>query len=58
MVGMAALSEVIALPMQLTSRRLTSRRLERAHGGLSALAGLGTVLLGCYVVFRSASGVA
>jgi hypothetical protein len=55
---MAALSVVIALPMQLTSRRLTSRRLDRAHGGLSALVGLGTVLLGCYVVFRSASGVA
>jgi ABC-type nickel/cobalt efflux system permease component RcnA len=58
MVGMAALSVVIALPMQLTSRRLTSRRLERAHGGLSAVVGLGTVLLGCYVVLRSASGMA
>jgi ABC-type nickel/cobalt efflux system permease component RcnA len=51
--GMAALSVVIAIPM-----RLTSRRLDRAHGGLSALVGLGTVLLGCYVVFRSAGGLA
>jgi len=51
--GMAALSVVIAIPM-----RLTSRRLDRAHGGLSALVGLGTVLLGCYVVFRSAGGMA
>lgn len=51
--GMAVLSVVIALPM-----RLTSRRLDRAHGGLSVLVGLGTVLLGCYVVFRSASGIA
>lgn len=51
--GMAALSVVIAIPM-----RLTSRRLDRAHGGLSALVGLGTVLLGCYVVLRAASGMA
>jgi ABC-type nickel/cobalt efflux system permease component RcnA len=50
--GMAALSVVIAIPM-----RLTSQRLDRAHGGLSALVGLGTVLLGCYVVFRSAGGM-
>jgi ABC-type nickel/cobalt efflux system permease component RcnA len=56
--GMAALSVVIALPLRLTFRRLTSRRLDRAHGGLSALVGLGTVLLGCYVVFRSVSGMA
>jgi hypothetical protein len=49
---------VIALPLRLTFRRLTSRRLDRAHGGLSALVGLGTVLLGCYVVFRSVSGMA
>ena len=51
--GMAALSVVIAIPL-----RLTSRRLDRAHGGLSALVGLGTVLLGCYVVLRAASGMA
>jgi len=46
--GMAALSAVIAVPM-----RLTSQRLGRAYNGLSALVGLGTVLLGCYVTFRS-----
>jgi hypothetical protein len=51
--GMAALSVVIAIPM-----RLTSGRLNHAHGGLSALVGLATVLLGCYVVFRSAGGMA
>ena len=51
--GMAALSVVIAIPM-----RLTSRHLDRAHGRLSALVGLGTVLLGCYVVLRAASGMA
>jgi ABC-type nickel/cobalt efflux system permease component RcnA len=56
--GMAALSVVIAIPMRLTSGRLASGRLDRAHGGLSALVGLGTVLLGCYVVFRSAGGMA
>ena len=55
--GMAALSVVIAIPMRLTSGRLASGRLNRAHGGLSALVGLGTVLLGCYVVFRSAGGM-
>jgi len=51
-VGMAALSVVIAIPLHLTSQRLN-----RAHNGLSALVGVGTVLLGCYVVFRSASGM-
>ena len=56
--GMAALSVVIAIPMRLTSRRLALGRLDRAHGGLSALVGLATVLLGCYVVFRSAGGMA
>jgi ABC-type nickel/cobalt efflux system permease component RcnA len=50
--GMAALSAVIAIPM-----RLTSQRLGRAYNGLTALVGLGTVLLGCYVVFRSASSM-
>ena len=50
--GMAALSVVIAIPM-----RLTSHRLGRAYNGLSALVGLGTVLLGCYVTFRSFSGM-
>lgn len=51
-IGMAVLSVVIAIPM-----RLTSRHVDHAHNGLSALVGLGTVLLGCYVVFRSASGM-
>ena len=44
--------QMIAIPM-----RLTSRRLDFAHNGLSALVGLGTMVLGCYVVFRSASGM-
>lgn len=51
-IGMAVLSVVIAIPM-----RMTSRRLDRAYGGLSALVGLGTVLLGCYVVYHSALGM-
>lgn len=51
-VGMAVLSVVIAIPM-----RLTSRRLDFAHNGLSALVGLGTIALGCFVVFRSAGGM-
>ena len=50
--GMAALSVVIAIPM-----RLTSHRLGRAYNGLSALVGLGTVLLGCYVTLRSVGGM-
>lgn len=50
--GMAALSVVIAIPM-----RMTSQRLGRAYNGLSALVGLGTMLLGCYVTFRSFSGM-
>lgn len=50
--GMAALSVVIAIPM-----RLTSRRLARAHNGFSVVVGLGTVMLGCVVIFRSASGM-
>ena len=48
--GMAALSAVIAVPM-----RLTSQRLGRTYNGLSALVGLGTVLLGCYLTFQSFS---
>lgn len=51
-VGMAALSLVIAIPI-----RLTSRRLDFAHNGLSAFVGLGTIALGCFVIFRSVSGV-
>ncbi len=50
--GMAALSVVIAIPM-----RMTSQRLGRAYNGLSALVGLGTVLLGCHLTFRSFGGM-
>ena len=45
--GMALLSAAIALPLRLSSRHLT-----RAHDGLSAAFGLGTVLLGCSIVYR------
>ena len=48
--GMAALSVVIAIPM-----RLTSRRLNRSRNGLSVLVGVSTILLGCFVAFRSVS---
>jgi hypothetical protein len=50
--GMAALSAAIAVPL-----RLTSRRLKRTHDGLSAAVGLATVLLGCYIVYRIGVGV-
>jgi ABC-type nickel/cobalt efflux system permease component RcnA len=49
--GMAALSAAIAVPL-----RLTSRHLSRAHGGLSAAVGLTTLVLGCYIVFRIGIG--
>ena len=49
--GMAALSVAIAVPLRLTSRHLT-----RAHDGLSAAVGLATVLLGCYLVYRIGIG--
>jgi ABC-type nickel/cobalt efflux system permease component RcnA len=49
--GMALLSAAIALPL-----RLTSRRLNRAHAGLSAAVGLATLLLGCYIVYRIGAG--
>ncbi len=52
-IGMAILSVVIAIPM-----RLSSGHLDRAHGGLSALVGVTTVLLGCYVVYSSAADIA
>jgi ABC-type nickel/cobalt efflux system permease component RcnA len=45
--GMAALSAAIAVPLRLTSRHLT-----RAYDGLSAAVGLGTLVLGCYIVYR------
>ena len=49
--GMALLSAAIAVPL-----RLTSRHLKRTHDGLSAAVGLGTVLLGCYIVYRFGVG--
>jgi len=45
--GMALLSAVIAVPLRMSSLHLT-----RAHDGLSALFGLGTVLLGGSIVYR------
>ena len=45
--GMAALSAAIAVPL-----RLTSRHLARAYDGLSAAVGIATVMLGCYMVYR------
>lgn len=49
--GMAALSAAIAVPLRLSSRRLT-----RARDGLSAAVGLATLILGCYIVFRIGAG--
>ena len=49
--GMALLSAAIAVPL-----RLTSRRLKQTHDGLSATVGLATLLLGCYIVYRSGAG--
>jgi hypothetical protein len=49
--GMAALSAAIAVPL-----RLTSRHLKRTYDGLSAAVGLATVLLGCYIVYRISIG--
>jgi ABC-type nickel/cobalt efflux system permease component RcnA len=45
--GMALLSAAIAVPMRLSSRHLT-----RAHDGISAAFGLGTLLLGGSIVYR------
>jgi ABC-type nickel/cobalt efflux system permease component RcnA len=43
--GMAALSAVIALPLHLSARRLT-----RAYVGLEGLIGLGTIAIGVWVI--------
>jgi hypothetical protein len=51
--GMAALSAAIAVPL-----RLTSRRLGRAYHGLSAAVGLATVVIGCAIVYRIGAGPA
>lgn len=50
--GMALLSAAIAVPLRLTSRRLT-----RVHDGLAAAVGVLTLLLGCYIVYRTADGL-
>jgi sulfite exporter TauE/SafE len=49
--GMAALSAAIAVPLRLSSRRLT-----RGRDGLSAAVGLATLVLGCYIVYRIGAG--
>jgi hypothetical protein len=49
--GMVALSAVIAVPL-----RLTSHRLGRAYHGLSAAVGLATVVLGSAIVYRIGVG--
>lgn len=49
--GMAMLSVAIAVPLRLTSRHLT-----RAYNGVSAVAGLATLLLGCCIVYEVAIG--
>jgi ABC-type nickel/cobalt efflux system permease component RcnA len=47
--GMALVSAAIAVPLRLTSRRLTW-----AQGGLSTIVGIVNVGLGCYIVYQSA----
>ena len=49
--GMALLSAAIAVPLRLTSRRMT-----RAYDGLSVAVGLATLVLGCYIVYRIGIG--
>ena len=46
--GMLLLSAVISVPLRLSSRHLGS-----AHNALSAVVGLATLVLGCYIVFSS-----
>jgi hypothetical protein len=46
-IGMAALSAALAVPL-----RLSSRRLDRAHGALAGVLGLATIGLGCFMVYR------
>ncbi|MCC6611435.1 MAG: urease accessory protein [Burkholderiales bacterium] len=47
--GMATLSAAIAVPL-----RLTSHRLSRAHDGFVAAVGFATLVFGCYIVFHGA----
>lgn len=51
-VGMALLSVAIAVPM-----RWSSRRLGRAHAGVSALVGLGSMGVGFVVIYSSAGSL-
>ena len=51
-VGMLLLSAAIAVPLRLSSRHLGS-----AHNALSAVVGLATLVLGCYIVFSSQGAV-
>jgi len=44
--GMLLLSAAVAVPL-----RLSSRRLGGAHNAFSAVVGLATLLLGCYIIF-------
>jgi len=50
--GMAVLSAAIAVPL-----RLSSRHLSRAYDGLAAAIGLATLMIGCYVVYRTGIGM-
>ena len=47
MIGMAALSVVIAFPLQRMARSLSW-----AHNALGAVVGLGTIGLGAWIAFR------
>jgi ABC-type nickel/cobalt efflux system permease component RcnA len=51
--GMALLTAAIAVPLRLTSHRLTW-----AYGGISTAVGLGTMLLGCYIVYQAGIAMA
>jgi hypothetical protein len=48
--GMAVVSAAIAVPLRLTSSRLTW-----AQGSLSTIVGIANIGLGCYIVYQSAS---
>lgn len=51
-VGMALVSAAIAVPLRLTSRRLTW-----AHGSLSTIVGIANIGLGFYIIYRMTPGV-
>lgn len=52
-VGMAALSALIAVPL-----RLTSHHLARTRSGMTAIIGVATVMLGCHVVYQAGGAMA